>query len=68
MHSFFCFRLLAFLFLNVANKLNDGNRLKIKLGIFIEEQEAICVESRWKGATDHKSLRTTGLNYKIIRL
>ena len=38
MHLFFYVRLLAFLLLNVANKIIDGNLLKAKLGIFIEEQ------------------------------
>ena len=61
MHLFFYFRLLAFLLLNVANKIIDGNPFKAKLGIFIEEQGATSVESLWKGATDHEGLRTTGL-------
>ena len=38
MHLFFYVRLLAFLLLNVANKITDGNLLKAKLDIFIEEQ------------------------------
>ena len=38
MHLFFYFRSLAFLLLNVANKIIEGNSLKAKLGIFIEEQ------------------------------
>ena len=33
---FFYFRLLAFLLLNLANKITDGNPLKAELGIFIE--------------------------------
>jgi len=37
--------LLAFLLLNVANKITDGNPLKTKLGIFIDEQGATSVES-----------------------
>ena len=49
MHFFFYFHLLTFLLLNVANKIIDGNSLKPKLGIFIEEQEATSVESVWKG-------------------
>ena len=57
-HLFFYFRLLAFLLLNVANKIADGNPLKAKLGICIEEQMATCVESLCKGATDHEWLRT----------
>ena len=48
MHFFF-FRLMAFLLLNVANKITDGNPLKGKLGIFIEEQGPQVL----KGATDH---------------
>jgi len=28
----------------------------------IDEQEATSVESLWKGATNHESLRTTGLD------
>ena len=48
--------MLAFLLLNVANKITDGNLLKAKLGIFIKEQGATSVEILW---TDHKSLRTT---------
>ena len=61
LHLFFYFRLLAFLLLKVVNKITDGNPFKVKLSIFIEEQEATCVESLWKKATDHESLRTTGL-------
>ena len=38
MHLFFYFRLLAFLILNVANKITDENPLKAKLGNFFEEQ------------------------------
>ena len=39
MHLFFYFfHLLGFLLLNVANKITDGNPLKAKLLIFIEEQ------------------------------
>ena len=34
----FYFGLLAFLLLNVANKIADENLLKAKLGIFIKEQ------------------------------
>ena len=59
MHLFFYFRLLAFLLLNVVNTITDGNPLKIKLDIFTEEQGPTSVESLWKGATDHDSLRTT---------
>ena len=43
------------------NKITDGNQLKAKLGIFIEEQGATSVESLRKGATDHESLRTTAI-------
>ena len=43
------------------NKITDGNTLKTKVGIFIDEQEATNVESLWKGATNHESLRTTDL-------
>ena len=43
----------------VAKKVTDGNPLKAKLGIFIQEQGAISVGSLWKRATDHESLRTT---------
>ena len=63
MHLFFYFRLLAFLSLNVANEITDGNPLKAKLGIFIEDQGATSVENLWKGATDHESLRTTCPNH-----
>ena len=38
LHLFFYFRLLAILLLNVTNKITDGNPLKAKLGIFIEER------------------------------
>ena len=38
MHLFFYFRLLAFLLLNMANKIADGNLLKATKGIFIEKQ------------------------------
>ena len=62
MHLIFYFRLLAFLLLNVANKTTNENQLKAKLGIFIEEQGATSVESLWKGATDHESLRTTAVD------
>ena len=61
MHLFFYFCLLTFLLLNVANKITDGNPLKAKLSIFIEEQGATNVEGLWKGATSHESLRTTVL-------
>ena len=61
MYLFFYFRLLAFVLLNVANKITDGNPLKAKLGIFIKKQGATSVEGLWKGATDHKSLRITVL-------
>ena len=44
MHLFFYFRLLALLLVNMANKITDGNLLKAKLGIFIEEQGATSVE------------------------
>ena len=62
MHLFFYLRLLAFLLLNLANKTTVGNPLKAKLGIFTEEQRATSVESLLKGAMNHKSLRTTGIN------
>ena len=58
MYLFLYFRLLAFLLLNVANKIIDGNPLKAKLGILIKEQGTISVESLWKGAKDHESLIT----------
>ena len=45
MHLFIYFRLLAFLLLNVANKITDKNPLTVKLDIFIEEQKATRVES-----------------------
>ena len=64
MHLFFYFRLLAFLLLNLANKITDGNPLKTKLDIFIEVQGATSVESLWKGATDHESLRATALDQR----
>ena len=51
MHLFYYFGLLAFLLLNVANKLTDEHPSKTKLNIFNGEQ----------GANDHKSLRTTDL-------
>ena len=43
-------------------KITNENPLKAKLDSFIEEQGATRVESLWKGATDHKSLRSTGLD------
>ena len=61
MFVFFHFCLLAFLLLNVANKITEGNQLKVKPGIFIEEQGATSVESFWKETTYHESLRITGL-------
>ena len=67
MHLFFHFRLLAFLLLNVANKITDGNPLKSKLGIFIEVQGTKSVKSLWKGTTDHESLRTTDLGFNCRR-
>ena len=60
-HLFFPFCLFTFLVLNMVNKITDRNPLKSKLGIFIEEQGVTGFESLWKEATDHKSLRTTGL-------
>jgi len=36
-----------------------GHEQRPKLGIFIDEQGATCVESLLKGATAHESLRTT---------
>ena len=45
MHLLFYFCLLAFLLLNVANRITDRKSLKPKVGIFIEEQEATSVES-----------------------
>ena len=62
MHLFFYFLLLAFLLLNVANKITNGSPLKAKLGTFVEEQIATSVESLWKGARNHENLRTTVLN------
>ena len=62
-HLFFYFRLLAILLSNEANKITDGNPSKAKLGVFVEEKEAISVKSVCKGATDHESLRTTSLNH-----
>ena len=38
MHLFSYFYWLAFILLNVANKITDGHLLKAKLGIFIEER------------------------------
>ena len=55
MHLFFYFHLLALLLLNRANKITDGNLLKAKLVIFIEEQWPTSVESLWKRAIDHES-------------
>ena len=63
MHLFFYFRLLAILLSNKANKITDGNPSKAKLGIFIEEKEAISVKSVCKGATDHENLRTTAIDH-----
>ena len=57
MHLFFYFRLS-----NVTNKITDGNPLKAKLDIFIEEQWVTSVESLWEGTTDNESLITTGLH------
>ena len=53
MHLLFYFHLLV-------NKINDGNPVKAKLGIFIESR-GTSVENLWKGATDHESLKTTAL-------
>jgi len=53
---------LAFLLLNVVNKITDGNPLKTKLSIFIDEQGATSLESLLKGATVHESFKTTSLN------
>ena len=61
------FRLLAFLLLNVANKITDKNPLKAKLSIFIEEPVATSVESLWNGAIDHESLKTTVLKHKVTK-
>ena len=60
--------MLAFLLLNVADKIIDGNPLNAKLGIFTEEQGATSVESLWKRTMDHESLRTTGLEEAICFL
>ena len=49
MHLFLYFRYLAFLLLNVANEITDGNPLKAKLDIFFKEQGATSVESVWRG-------------------
>ena len=38
MHLFFYVRLLAFLLLNVANKITYGSSLKAKLVVFVYEQ------------------------------
>jgi len=35
--------------------------------IEIDEQMATSVESLWKGATNHKRLRTTGLDVKFTK-
>ena len=56
MHLFVYFYLLTLLSLSVASKITDGNPLKAKLDIFIEEQKATSVESLWKKTTDHESL------------
>jgi len=32
-----------------------------KIGAFIDDQRATSVESLWKAATNHESLRTSGL-------
>ena len=66
MHLFFYFRLLALLLVNMANKITDGNLLKAKLGIFIEDQGATSVEIVWKESTDHESLRTTAIDALIL--
>ena len=50
----------------MANKVTDGNPLKAKLGTFIEEQGAICVESLWKGTRDHESLKNTDLMHSPL--
>ena len=52
----------------MANKITDGNPLKSKLGIFVKEQGTTSVESLWKGATDHKSLRGTGRSYALSKV
>ena len=49
MHLFFYFCLLAFLLLNMANKITDGNLLKAKLDIFIKDQWATNVKGSVKG-------------------
>ena len=46
----------------MANKITDGNLLKIKLSIFIEEHGATSDESLWKGVTNHEIWRTTALD------
>ena len=56
MHLFFYVRLLAFFNIKRGKQNTDGNLSKAKLGIFIEEQ----------GATNHESLRTTGLNHQHV--
>ena len=43
----------------MGNKITDGNPLKAKLSIFIEEQGATSVENLWNEGTDHESLRAT---------
>ena len=39
-----------------------GHEQRPKLGVFIDEQEAISIESVLNGATAHESLRTTVLS------
>ena len=52
----------------MVNKTTDENLLKAKLGIFVKDQGITSVESLWKGATDHESLRATDLNRQIRRV
>ena len=47
----------------MANKITDGNPLKAKLGIFVEEKGNTSVESLWKGTMDQEGLRTTALAF-----
>ena len=49
----------------MANKITDGNPLKPKPGVFIEEQRPQVLRFFGRGPTDHESLRTTGLDYKL---
>jgi len=64
----FTFVCWLFSLLNVANKITDGNPLKTKPGIFIDEQGGTSVECLLKGATAHENLRTTGLLSRPIDL